>query len=101
MPFAALTRSSWSGSGGWTSWNCGSRNARQHVRQAQQKMAAIAARLESLSPLGVFRRGYSLTQRAADGQIVRDASQLAVGEAIVTRLAAGRAVSRVESIEAQ
>ena len=77
------------------------RRARQHVRQAQQKVAAIAARLESLSPLGVLGRGYSLTQRAADGRVVRDASELAVGEAIVTRLSAGRAVSRVESIEGE
>ena len=77
------------------------RDARRHVQQAQQKMAAVAARLESLSPLAVLRRGYSLTQHAADGRIVRDASALTVGEAIVTRLAAGRTVSRVESIDGQ
>jgi exodeoxyribonuclease VII large subunit len=77
------------------------RAARHRVRQGHDKLTAITARLESLSPLAVLGRGYSITQRAADGQIVRDAAELRVGESIVTRLAAGRAVSRVESIDEQ
>ncbi len=61
----------------------------------QDRMAALAARLESLSPLGVLARGYSLTQRTADGQLVTDAATLAVGDEITTRYAQGQTVSRV------
>ncbi|MBN2578080.1 MAG: exodeoxyribonuclease VII large subunit [Pirellulales bacterium] len=69
-----------------------------HLQTARQRATAMAARLESLSPLAVLGRGYSLTQRLADGRIVRSAVELSVGEQIATRFAAGRAVSRVEEI---
>ena len=54
--------------------------------------------LESLSPLAILGRGYSLTRRLADGQLVRDGSQLIPGEQIVTRFAASEVISRVEAI---
>ena len=57
-----------------------------------------AARLESLSPLAVLGRGYSLTQRTADGRVIRDAAELTAGQQITTRFARGEAVSRVEEI---
>jgi exodeoxyribonuclease VII large subunit len=75
------------------------RAARHRVLSARRDVTALAAHLESLSPLGVLSRGFSLTQRADDGRIVRDAAQLSVGESILTRFAAGRARSRVESVE--
>jgi exodeoxyribonuclease VII large subunit len=66
---------------------------------AQQRMNAFIGRLESLSPLAVLQRGYSLTQRTSDGRVIRNAAELASGESIATRLARGRIVSRVERIE--
>jgi exonuclease VII large subunit len=44
-------------------------------------------------------RGYSLTQRTADGRVIRQAAELAPGQQITTRFAAGKATSRVEQIE--
>ena len=73
-----------------------SRAMRQHLRRARQQIESTAARLESLSPLAVLGRGYSLTQRAADGQVIRDASELTPGEQIRTRFARGESISRVE-----
>jgi exodeoxyribonuclease VII large subunit len=75
------------------------RAVRQRLRLARGQANETAARLESLSPLAVLGRGYSLTERVADGRIVRDASQLAAGEPIRTRFARGRAISRIERIE--
>lgn len=72
------------------------RAANQTVIQATQKLAALAARLETLSPLNVLTRGYSLTQ-TADGQLVHDANEVAPGDVLVTRLAVGQVVSRVET----
>ena len=54
----------------------------------------LADRLRLLSPYGVLERGYSLT-RTEDGAVVRDASALAPGTRLVTRLAKGEFVSEV------
>jgi len=75
------------------------RAVRGLVVTARQKTATAAGQLESLSPLAVLGRGYSLTQRTADGHVIRHAAGLLPGEQITTRFADGRAVSRVEQVE--
>jgi exodeoxyribonuclease VII large subunit len=60
-------------------------------------VAALAGRLESLSPLGVLARGYSLT-RTLDGRVVRDARSVRIADELVTRLAAGEVVSCVVEV---
>ncbi|MEE8452710.1 MAG: exodeoxyribonuclease VII large subunit [Thermoguttaceae bacterium] len=72
---------------------------RNRTRLARGQIDAAAARLDALSPLSVLGRGYSLTQRAADGRVVRTADELAVDDLITTRFANGQALSRVERIE--
>ncbi len=74
------------------------RAAQQSVRVARQQVLACANQLESLSPLSVLARGYSLTQRADDGALVDRADSLRVGERIRTRYAVGESISRVEAI---
>jgi exodeoxyribonuclease VII large subunit len=74
------------------------RAMKNHLQGVRQRAATRAAQLESLSPLAVLGRGYSLTQRVADGGVVRSAAGLTAGQQISTRFAAGRAVSRVEEI---
>jgi exodeoxyribonuclease VII large subunit len=74
------------------------RAARALVRSARQKTDTAAGRLESLSPLAVLGRGYSLTQRVADGRVVHDAAELTPGEQITTRFSRGQATSRVEHV---
>jgi exodeoxyribonuclease VII large subunit len=75
------------------------RAAVQQLRRVRQGLATAAAGLESLSPLAVLGRGYSLTRRASDGLVVRDARDLSAGDELQTRFAQGRAFSRVERIE--
>ena len=75
------------------------RAARQVLTTSQQRMGMLSAQLESLSPLGVLGRGYSLTQHADSGEPVRDAASLQPGDVIVSRFAKGTATSRVEEIE--
>jgi exodeoxyribonuclease VII large subunit len=74
------------------------RAMRQRLTQAKQGAAGLLARLESLSPLGVLARGYSLTTHL-DGRLIGSAEELSAGEQIQTRFARGQAVSRVESID--
>jgi exodeoxyribonuclease VII large subunit len=71
----------------------------RRLGDARTRLASMAGHLESLSPLAVLARGYSLTTRVADGRIVREAAQVAVGELIRTRLASGAMVSRIEKID--
>ena len=72
----------------------------RRVTRAEDRLKGTAACLESLSPLAVLSRGYSITQRADDGRIVRAAAEVQVGELIATRLNLGELVSRVvEPIE--
>jgi len=72
------------------------RAMREQVQRVRAKTDALAGRLKGLSPLGVLQRGYSLTRRAADGQIIRDARELTPGESICTLFSRGEATSRVE-----
>lgn len=63
----------------------------------QSGVATLAGKLESLSPLAVLGRGYSITQDAATGAVIKSATKLRAGQQIITRLADGAATSRVES----
>ena len=56
----------------------------------------MANQLESLSPLGVLARGYTVTLRYENARVITDAAELRTGDRIVTRFVQGSAVSRVE-----
>jgi exodeoxyribonuclease VII large subunit len=59
-------------------------------------LGALQARLHSLSPLAVLDRGYALVLNE-DGGVVRSTTQIAPGDPLVTRLAEGSFLSRVEA----
>jgi len=71
---------------------------RRLYRDRQSRLAMTAGKIESLSPLAVLGRGYSITQDARSGAVVHSAAGLQVGQAIKTRFAEGEAQSTVESI---
>lgn len=75
------------------------RAIRQRLAGAKSLLGALAAQLESLSPLAILGRGYSLTTRTSDGRLVDNAAELSAGEQIRTRFAHGAAVSEVKRIE--
>jgi len=55
----------------------------------RQRLGSAAGRLESLSPLAVLRRGYSITFREPEGTVLRDAAEVRPGDLVRTRLAKG------------
>ncbi|MBC8357080.1 MAG: exodeoxyribonuclease VII large subunit [Planctomycetes bacterium] len=67
--------------------------------KSRDRIGHMADRLESLSPLAVLGRGYSLTQRATDGELVTDASSVSIGDVLTMQLCRGTLTSRVEAIE--
>jgi exodeoxyribonuclease VII large subunit len=72
------------------------RVVRQRLAELRRRLEAHAARLESLSPLNVLARGYSLTRTELGQTVVRTPEQVRPGDRLVTLLQHGRVVSRVE-----
>jgi len=62
----------------------------------EHQVAKLAGKLESLSPLGVLSRGYSVTQDANTGDVIRDAKKLKAGQELLTRFERGEATSVVK-----
>lgn len=58
-----------------------------------------AARLDALSPLKVLSRGYSLAFDG-DGGVIKDSSEVGLGDAITVRPEKGKLYCRVERVEA-
>lgn len=75
------------------------RGSQAVLRESRRHVQASAGRLESLSPLNVLARGYTVTQLGRQGPVLRDASQLEIGDELLTRYARGCTVSRVEAVE--
>jgi len=71
------------------------RAVKVRLSRAAEKLAALAGQLETLSPLNVLQRGYSLTHND-DGRLVRSAAGVRPGDRLVSRVADGEVVSRVE-----
>ena len=65
------------------------------LARSQHRLGALVGRLDSLSPLAVLGRGYSLARRPS-GEIVRDAGELAAGDALEVLLGRGSLDCRVE-----
>ena len=73
----------------------------QRLISKRDWLSALAGRLHSLSPLSVLGRGYSMTRREQDKQLLTRADQVEVGSRILTQLSSGEVVSRVEEINAR
>ncbi|MEX0612006.1 MAG: exodeoxyribonuclease VII large subunit [Pirellulales bacterium] len=70
---------------------------RRQMRDYESRLATMAGKVESLSPLAVLARGYTITQDTISGGVIRAAKQLRIGQSIVTRFATGEAISKVEA----
>jgi exodeoxyribonuclease VII large subunit len=58
------------------------------------ELAALAARLDSTSPLKVLERGYAVAINLRDGRAVIDAAAVEVGDELDLRLSRGRLRAR-------
>jgi exodeoxyribonuclease VII large subunit len=72
------------------------RSARQRLDGIRRQLEAAVSHLESLSPLNVLARGYSLTRREVDGTVVRGPDQVRPGDRLITSVQHGQIISRVE-----
>lgn len=67
-------------------------------RQRQHAIALAAARLDSLSPLAVLARGYTVTQKD-DYTLLQSTQQVRWGDELITTLADGTVRSVVQQVE--
>lgn len=65
------------------------------VRLLRANFAELRSRLESLSPLAVLGRGYSIATRL-DGRVIRGPDDIALGELLGLRLSRGEIWARTE-----
>ena len=74
------------------------RLARTTIAARSARLDRATARLDALSPLAVLNRGYALVY-AADGRLLRDATEAQPGQTIRARLAHGSVTAEVKSTE--
>ncbi len=75
------------------------RQVSHQLEQKTDRLTSLGRRLDTLSPLSVLRRGYSLVERQADGALVASIEQASPGEKLVVRVRDGRIFAAVESAE--
>jgi len=69
-----------------------------HVIALRERLQKNSAILESLSPLSVLQRGYSITRSMASGMTVRHADVLNIGDDVNIQLAKGNFNAKIEKI---
>ncbi len=67
-----------------------------HVQKKRAALLSFTAALGHLNPLGILSRGFSITKKYPSGIILKESSQVAAGDLLITRLHAGELISRVE-----
>jgi exodeoxyribonuclease VII large subunit len=77
----------------------GARVLSDRLERRRLHLASLADALRALSPAATLERGYAVA-RTADGRIVRDVGDLAVGDGLHVTLARGTVSTRVEDVRA-
>jgi len=65
----------------------------------RQNLEGLTGKLDSLSPLAILQRGYSISRRIPSMEILRDAARVKEGEKIEVRLHRGALFCGVERVE--
>jgi exodeoxyribonuclease VII large subunit len=69
------------------------------LARAEHQINLAGRALNSVSPLATLSRGFAVVKRTSDGALITDASAVAVGDEIETRLARGTLKARVTGKE--
>ena len=73
----------------------------QYFTRLKERLGKNTALIDTLSPLAVLQRGYSITRRVSNGELLKLATQLTLDERIAIQLAKGRIEARVENIQGE
>lgn len=76
------------------------RSIAQGLERSRRDLAAVASRLDAVSPLAVLARGYCLCRKLPGMEVVTRAENLAPGDELQLRFHVGEAVCSVERVRA-
>ncbi len=74
-------------------------NVKYSIEIQRQRVGGTLGKLDSLSPLSILKRGYSITRKLPSLQILRDASDVKEGNKVEVRLYEGILLCGVEKTE--
>jgi exodeoxyribonuclease VII large subunit len=66
------------------------------IELRKARLGRFAGMLDSLSPLKVVERGYSITRK--EGKLIKASSQLKAGDAVELQFAKGKAEAKIEKV---
>lgn len=75
------------------------RNMKHSLNIREQKIQVNIGKLDSLSPYSILKRGYSITRRLPDLKILRDVSEVIIGDKVEVRLFKGVLFCDIEKKE--
>jgi exodeoxyribonuclease VII large subunit len=67
----------------------------QYHQRLKGRLASGTAVLDSLSPLAILKRGYSITRRMSDSRIIKDAGEISNGSDVDIKLSSGSLQAKV------
>ncbi len=73
-------------------------NMRHCLEMAKERSGSLVQRLDTLSPLAILSRGYSLSMAVPGGEIVKEVSQVKPGDRLKTVLHKGAFTSLVQEV---
>ena len=74
-------------------------NIQHTIEIYRGKIGGVVGKLESLSPLSILQRGYSITRKIPSLQILRDAALVGEGDKVEVKLYRGTVFCAVERLE--
>ncbi len=74
-------------------------NIKYSIEIQRQRVRATSGKLDSLSPLSILQRGYSITRKLPSLQILRDASHVKEGDEVEVKLFQGNLLCDVKKTE--
>ncbi|HRY14702.1 MAG TPA: exodeoxyribonuclease VII large subunit, partial [Candidatus Competibacteraceae bacterium] len=71
---------------------------RQRLQTAARRLQGLSAHLHALSPLATLNRGYAIARQHPNGEVLRQASQVSIGDWVDVLLGKGRLECEIRAI---